>query len=224
MVALRAFANRSDLVDGLSDEIVRRLSAAVAARGRASLVVPGGRSPAILFDGLCGRFAPWRNVTIALSDELWCAPDAVSRHEDLVRARLCKGRAGAARFVPFPKSASSPASAAERAEWVLGDVARASDVSVLGATAKGQVASLSASGVEVGGGRLVRAVHCTQFHDAPHRLTLTHAALAGSRFVALAISGRQKFAALQRALQGEPSPLRQLLGESRGPLEVFWCP
>src|SRR5437868_3973888 len=80
--------------------VAEQLAQAIAARGRASLVVSGGRSPIAFFHELSRISLRWSAVTILLADER-CVP---AHHEDsnerLVRRRLLTWMASSARFIP----------------------------------------------------------------------------------------------------------------------------
>jgi 6-phosphogluconolactonase len=214
------FRNVSDLVDGLSDEIVGRLGAAVARRGRASLVVPGGRTPQHLFDGLAGRYAPWPSIDILLTDEYWAPNGPSEGHEDLVRKRLLRGRAAEARFTSFRRSEDLQRAQAD-AEVAVASVASPFDVAVVGMGVDGHVAAHFADGAVLHAGELVEAVSRPGAGTPEHRLTLSLSALQATRFVAVLITGVDKFETLQRALGGEPTPIRALLQARRSRVEVF---
>jgi 6-phosphogluconolactonase len=220
---IRHFPNLSDLVDALSDLIVARLTTAVADRGRASLVLPGGRTPKHLFDGLAGRHAPWARVSITLSDERWAPQDPAASNERLLRERLLRGRAAAARFTSF-RQADDLAASRDRAEAALLDTARPFDVTVLGMGVDGHVASLFPRSATLHAGALVEAVHCPGAPGAETRLTLTSQALQESRFIALLITGPEKLRALAHAEAGAPTPVSALLRAHHGRFEVFCAP
>lgn len=220
---IRPFENMSDLVDSLSGTIVERLSRAVAQRGRASLVVPGGETPKHLFDGLAGRHAPWSQVDIVLSDERW-APESVSAsNERNVRERLLKGRAAAARFTSFRLADGLP-QARDLAEIAITHLAHPFDVAIVGMGEDGHIASLFPEASVLHAGALVAAVECPGSIAPRQRLTLTLQALQTARFVAVIIAGGGKFRALGRAAAGEPTPMNALLRARRGQVEVFSAP
>ena len=66
-------AQRYADIETLSQELAARiaaiLGAAIAARGLASLVVSGGRSPVRLFEVLRSAPLDWSRVCVALADE-----------------------------------------------------------------------------------------------------------------------------------------------------------
>ena len=227
LFALNSFANRSDLIDALSDDVVGRLSSAVAVRKSASLVVPGGTTPRPLFDGLAGRPVDWSRVEMTVSDEPWAPADPAIANESTVRARLLRGRARQAKFVSLrPQAASVTAAAAWAAEQVA-CMPRPFDVTLLGMDAQGQIAAHVFRGRPAGEpehDQLVAPVRVESDVGASERLTLSLPALTASRYVVLLITGAAKLAALMRAAGGEPSPVRSLLKSRRGHTQVFWCP
>jgi Glucosamine-6-phosphate isomerases/6-phosphogluconolactonase len=72
------------------------LAAGIATRGRASLVVPGGRTPAPWFDLLSQADLAWDRVRVTLTDERWVDAGHPASNERLVRERLLRGKAAAA--------------------------------------------------------------------------------------------------------------------------------
>jgi 6-phosphogluconolactonase/glucosamine-6-phosphate isomerase/deaminase len=63
--------SEAELALTLADDIEAELNAALAARGCASLVVSGGRTPQPLFEELARRQIAWNRVTVTLADERW---------------------------------------------------------------------------------------------------------------------------------------------------------
>ena len=85
----RKFADSESLSRTLSGELAENLQAAIAARGLASLVVSGGKSPARMFELLRVADLDWSRVCIALADERWVDPsDAGSNEKDRKSTRL----------------------------------------------------------------------------------------------------------------------------------------
>ncbi|MDB6083943.1 MAG: 6-phosphogluconolactonase, partial [Gammaproteobacteria bacterium] len=69
----------------LCDSIAADLTAGITARGLASLVVSGGRSPVKLFERLRSHPLDWSRVCVALADERWVDPSDPASNERLVR-------------------------------------------------------------------------------------------------------------------------------------------
>ena len=84
------FADSDLLSRNLSRQLAANLSAAIAARGLASLVVSGGKSPIRLFELLRSESLDWSRVCIALADERWVEPSDPESNEKLVRDYLLK--------------------------------------------------------------------------------------------------------------------------------------
>ena len=74
------------------------LRQALAARGRASLMVSGGSSPKPVYATLSRADLDWKNVSISLVDERWVNPGEAGSNEDFTRAALLQNNAAAADF------------------------------------------------------------------------------------------------------------------------------
>ncbi len=104
----RRYADMDSLSREISGEIAAQLARAIAARGLASLVVSGGRTPVKLFEALRPQALDWSRVCVALADERWIDPADEASNEKLVRDVLLKDRAAAARFIGLKNAAPSP--------------------------------------------------------------------------------------------------------------------
>lgn len=208
--------------------IASRLEAALAARPRASLVVPGGRSPRDLFGALCPIVLDWKRVDILLADERWTDPAGPDSNEQLVRGLLLRERAAAAQFHPLKSPGADPARGAALAWQRLAVIARPFDVVVLGIGDDGHFASLfpgDAVGLDPDAQPTCRAVKAPR---APHeRVTLNLAALLESRQVEVLVQGPAKWQVYQAAREPGPAeaiPLRALLRQDRVPVAVHGEP
>src|SRR5882757_8431031 len=92
----------------LSDRIAGYLRAAIAARGLASLVVFGGRSPVILVECLRTQELDWSRVCVSLAEERWVGPTGPASNVRLVRDALLKDRAAVVRFGGIKSGAATP--------------------------------------------------------------------------------------------------------------------
>src|ERR1043165_2589085 len=112
----------------LAAQVAAGLREALLLRGQASLVVPGGRTPAALFRALRRWEMDWGRVQITLSDERWVADSHEASNAALVRRELLSGPAGAARLQPLYNGAPSAAAGAAQSWQSLADMPRPYDV------------------------------------------------------------------------------------------------
>lgn len=61
---MHAFANGAELAGKLADKVAETLSAAITARGSASIAVSGGSTPKAFFQALSSRSIDWPKVTV----------------------------------------------------------------------------------------------------------------------------------------------------------------
>lgn len=101
-----------DSADTLATEFAQTLTdilkSGIETRGRASLVVSGGRTPAALFKTLSNTDLAWDKVDITLADERWVDEDHEASNAASVRKNLLQNKAAAANFVT-PKTADADA-------------------------------------------------------------------------------------------------------------------
>jgi len=226
----RQFSSSSDAAQALADAIAQALTAALDARGRASLVVSGGRSPIEFFHCLRDAALDWSRVWITLADERWVPDTDPDSNAGLVKQHLLQGAATAAHFLPLWNGAATPAAAiTERSlPWQL---PRPFDAVVLGMGEDGHTASLFpgaaglADALDPAGPALLAAIDPPA---APHpRLSLTLAALLGSRHIHLPLAGAAKRAVFARAL-ADCDPLRlpvaAVLCQSAVPVTAYLSP
>lgn len=222
------------LAQALAERVAERLAAAVAEKGAACLAVSGGTTPGRFFDALSRLQIRWDHVTVTLVDERFVPPSSQRSNERLVRGRLLKGAASAARFVGLWRNAATAEAAADWASEALAHFASPKhppDVAVLGMGLDGHTASFFP-----GAGELARllapdATSSVLPVQAPGagepRLTLPLATLrrAGTPF--LHIEGEPKRAVLLKALS-EPAdqapPIRTVLDAVERPVQIFWAP
>ena len=107
------FPDRQALAAALAGEIKVDLEEAIAARGAASLVVSGGRTPARLFARLRAEKLDWTRIWVTLADERWVETTAEASNERFVRETLLVGPAAAAHFVGLKNPAPTPEAGAD---------------------------------------------------------------------------------------------------------------
>jgi 6-phosphogluconolactonase len=225
------YADSNTVAMTLAREIAARLRRALADRGQASLLVSGGHSPADLFDALCTQELDWGRVFVALADERWVEPTEPGSNELLVRQRLLREKAAAARFIGLKNSASSPLLGADAAWSGLAKVPRPFDATVLGMGDDGHTASLIPGSPDLRGALDPDAPPtCVAMRSltVPHeRISLNLSALLGSSHISILILGEQKLRTYRKACSGrvvEEMPIRGILHQERVPVEVVWAP
>ncbi|MFN7052392.1 MAG: 6-phosphogluconolactonase, partial [Gemmobacter sp.] len=92
----------------LANQITSELGAFLRRDGHASLCVPGGTTPGPVFDTLSGVEMDWQNVAVFLNDERWVDATNPRSNTRLLRERLLRGPAAAARLVPLYAPAEQP--------------------------------------------------------------------------------------------------------------------
>jgi 6-phosphogluconolactonase len=225
------FDNGDALAQALAARIGADLKAGIAARGLASLVVSGGKSPIRLFEALRNQDLDWSRVCVALADERWVDPGDAGSNEHLVRTVLLQGAAAAARFLGLKNAAPTPDVGAVSAWETFARVPRPFDRVVLGMGDDGHTASLFPRSPNLPSALNPAAVAgCVGMWApvAPHpRLSLNLSALLDSRRIAVLISGAAKWQTYLTASAAGPQedmPVRAVLRQSRTPVEVIWSP
>ncbi|RUQ46373.1 6-phosphogluconolactonase, partial [Corynebacterium pseudodiphtheriticum] len=129
------------LADGLANDVAEQLRAAISARGDATLVVSGGRSPVAFFQSLAKQGLDWSKVTVTLADERWVPVEHADSNAGLLKQHLLQGPAAKARFLSLYSAAANLEDAAWQADRWRGELP-AIDVLVLGRGDDGNTASL----------------------------------------------------------------------------------
>lgn len=210
------------LATAFVDRLVRQAATAIAARGRFSIALPGGSVAIRFFPSVAQASVDWGRTDIFWSDERAVAITDPESNFALADGLLLRPavvpQASLHRLPADLPDLAQAATAAER-EMVdcLGDPPRL-DLLLLGVGADGHVASLFP------GHRLLaeRRRYVAALTDAPKpppaRLTLTLAAIAAARQLAVVAFGAAKAAAIGAAL-GDPgcgSPLALALARTGG--------
>ena len=222
---LRRWDDAAALASALAGELATRLAGAIAARGQASLVVPGGRTPLPVFEQLSEAALDWARVTVTLTDERWVDPQDAASNEGLVRRALLQGPAAAARFVPLKTAAASPLEGAVAASRALEVVERPFDIVVLGMGDDGHTASLFPLSPGIGAALDPAAVPGCVAMTAPvapvARLSLNLAALTQARQLIVHFTGEAKWRVWQAA---GSLPIGLTLRRSASRPLLYWSP
>ncbi len=224
---LKKFSSAEERDQLLCDMMIDDLLLAMQKRGKASLVVSGGRTPKRLFQLLSQQTIPWSQVMITLADDRWVATDHEFSNERLVHENLLQNYAAKAQFVGLKNHDDSPFTAEKFSHKEIEDrMSLPFDLLVLGMGLDGHTASLfpcAAQFQEVIEEDKLMCRGITPLTSPYARMTLTLRALKNSRRIFLQIAGVEKLRTfLQIAADtSTKSPIRYLL-DRENPLQVFW--
>lgn len=227
----RKYDSADGLAEGLARDVESILAAALDARGRALIALPGGSTPVPVYRRLAAADLPWRRVTIIPGDER-----LVPAQNPLSNARLLRDSfaATAARVVPLAEQDGDFGLAGESANARLGGLDWPLDLVWLGMGEDGHTASifpgpdLEAALDPPPGVRAIAVLPDPLPAAAPvPRVTLTKPAILETRRIAVAITGARKRELLEQALvEGASSrlPIGRVLCDSRCPVVIHWHP
>lgn len=217
------------LAAALATSIANDLRAALAERNEASLVLSGGRTPALLLSRLSEQVLDWARVGVTLADERWVEADHPDSNAALVQRELLQRQAARAQFVPLKNSAATPSAGESACAAALRRLAQPFDVVVLGMGNDGHTASLFPQAPQLpmalalDSGRICLGIDpVTASHP---RMTLTLPALLASRRLIVFFSGADKWAVYQEALRPGPVtalPVRAVLHQHAVPVEIYY--
>lgn len=226
----RIFPTIAEMSEAALAEIMRVLNDAVAKRGRFSIALCGGHTPAKLYALWAEKYktqTPWDRVHLFFGDERFVPEDDLLSNYRMARQTLID-------HVPIPKENvhpmltdfPSPDKAAEAYEVELrrffGEDAPAFDVQLLGLGVEGHTASLFPGSPALDEQRRW-VVAVTAPAEPPQRLTLTPVVLNQGLNTVFLVAGENKREILT-ALRSEPQnvPSKYPAGRIRPARGVVW--
>ena len=228
---VHCFPDSAALARAVAGEIKVDLDEAIAARGRASLVVSLDELGRELFETLSKEAIDWSKIWITLADECWVDTQSEFSQERRVREALLQNAAQAAHFIGLKNPAATPEAGADWVGRALTRIVRPFDIVLLSLGADGQIAGLFPNSLALAKAADSSASPgCVAVHSLslPHaRITLNLQALLDSRAVLLLVRGDQGMQALERSQREGPYaevPARLVVRQKTTPLEIFWAP
>ena len=222
----------AELAEALAGDIQFVIESALEARGSAVLALAGGQTPQPAYAKLAKAKLDWKRVTIVPGDDrLVALGDPLSNATMLGKAFIPSG----ARVIPLVSDKAADYRAAGRAaDARLQDVHWPVDLVLLGMGGDGHTASIFPGpdlDEALSGPRERRALGVLPDplpQEAPvPRVTFSRAAIVSARALTIALTGRDKRAVLERAIEQGPSsayPIGRVLAEAEQPVDVHWAP
>lgn len=228
-LTIEAYDNADALTSAFAEKLVGLLTAGIDARGRASLVVSGGRTPKPLFELLSNTPLAWDKVDITLADERWVDESSEASNTRLVKENLLQNLAAKANFVELKTDHADANEGIAQAEANLATMVQPFDALILGMGEDGHTASLFPcseqvlDGLNMDSGRTCIAVQPT---TAPHqRISLTLPALLNSRNIFIHLTGEAKKSVLTDALESATEAQKPVTAVvNRAPVTLMWAP
>lgn len=216
------YPDREMMALSLASKLSGQLSQHLRINDTASLCVPGGTTPAPVFQAVSDAPLEWSRVTVFLNDERWVDGEHRRSNSRLLRRHLLINKAAAAQYIDLYTGAAEPEDAAP---GLSAQIAAQLPITVLllGMGSDMHTASLFPGTDETAAALaadapLVMAVRSVE--DEP-RITLTAPALQKSLNTHLIITGDDKRAAFERAqtIDAKDAPIRAFLGD----ITVHWA-
>lgn len=221
-VAWHRFATLADASEALAEAVAVRLKELLARQGQASLVVPGGTTPARFLAALGRQELPWEQVTLLPTDERFVAADDAASNERMLREQFAPLTQGRVRFLSFHGQGSDIEAAAALLCAQLAELPPL-DLVVSGMGADGHIASLFPGAEAIFNLVPDSGIVVARPPGLPPRLSLSPKRLTEAGWASLLVSGVAKEAVLKdAATRATPLPVDMLLGRAQG-LDVYWA-
>jgi 6-phosphogluconolactonase len=224
------YSTSAEMADAVARHVGRLMKNAIDARGEALIAMPGGTSPAAIFERLAELEIDWARVTIIPTDDRVAPADSsLSNYARIESHFLPKG----AHVVPIVmESATDYRLAGELADAQLADLKWPLDLVWLGVGKDGHIASIF-PGPDLedaldgpGGRRALGLMPCPLPPEAPvPRVTLSRPSIVSARALLLTISGPEKRRIVELALRdgpGSATPVGRVLADAKVSVDICW--
>ncbi len=204
MSVLLDYPDYETLMMGMARIVAKQLDVVLADKGKATLAVPGGTTPAPFLERLSLMELDWQNVTILLTDERLQPTDTFRSNYRMVDHYLSQNASEMARVLPMATADQSPDEALQVATVVYRPHLPI-DVLVVGMGADMHTASLFPDADELEAALSADApplMIINSDSQPERRLTLTAPVLSAAKNAHLLIAGPEKLAAYIEAEEG----------------------
>ncbi|MFL0809735.1 MAG: 6-phosphogluconolactonase [Agarilytica sp.] len=230
------FAQKEDLFCTLNKHCMRILHHDVELRGRASLLVSGGSTPAPLYQQLSQQALDWKHIDIALVDERWVAPGDKGSNQTFIENTLLKNEAVSAKFIPMKNSAPTAKAGEAKCNKAYQMIHFPFDLCILGMGPDGHTASLfpHAENLHYALDDNTQSI-CTHIHakqsevtgELTERMSLSLNAIKSCNNIILLMTGEEKLSVYKQALSNSDfntMPISALLQDTNSHIAVYWAP
>ena len=224
------YDDAEEMAEAVAGDIGFIIDSAIDARGAAVIALAGGKTPLPIYAKLAATKRDWKRVTIVPGDDrLVPLGDPLSNVTAIGKAFLPVG----ARVIPLVSATAPDYKAAGRAaDAILQDLHWPLDLCLLGIGGDGHCASIfpGPDFDEALAGPLERRALGVMPDPLPKeapvpRVTLSRAAIVSARALMIAITGEEKKAVLERAIEEGASsrlPVGRVLADVELPVDIHW--
>jgi 6-phosphogluconolactonase len=229
-VPWRDYDTAAEMAEAVVDDIGFVIESALGERGQALVALPGGKSPALIFERLAAKAIDWNQVTIIPTDDRLVPVDSPLSNVAMIARHF--GSRGV-RVLPLAADGLTDyRMAGKAADARLAELKWPPDLVWLGVGADGHTASIfPGPDLEeaLDGPKTRKAVGVMPDPlpvEAPvARVTLSRAAILSARALLLAFSGAEKRAVVERAIsdgQLSTTPIGRVLADVESPISIHW--
>lgn len=224
------YDDAEEMAEAVAGDIGFIIDSAIDARGAAVIALAGGKTPLPIYAKLAATKRDWKRVTIVPGDDrLVPLGDPLSNVTAIGKAFLPVG----ARVIPLVSATAPDYKAAGRAaDAILQDLHWPLDLCLLGIGGDGHCASIfpGPDFDEALAGPVERRALGVMPDPLPKeapvpRVTLSRAAIVSARALMIAITGDEKKAVLERAIEEGASsrlPVGRVLADVELPVDIHW--
>ncbi len=235
MIKENLFKDRESLYDSVTKQCIYHLNRGIEQNGTAGIVVPGGTTPAPIFEKLSQTLLPWENVLIAPSDERWIPTEHKQSNQHLIENHLLINHAANAQLVPLKNSAKSAILGEKIAEEAIAQFKYPFDVVLVGMGNDGHFASLFPDCPQISQALdesqskkciAINANGSAVAGEFTERISMTLSTLLNSQLIIVLITGQQKLNVIRQASKennSENCPVSALIKQQKTPVEIFWA-
>lgn len=231
MINDNRFSDTETLAQQLADSVAGKMRAILEERGKVSLAVSGGKTPALFFQKLSQQELDWAKVLVTLVDDRWVEDSDEASNAKLVKENLLINNATLAYFVPLKNTEASAAEGLMTSENRLHEQVDELDIVVLGMGLDGHTASWFPESEALTACLDEQAAACCcavmDAPDFPQRMTMSLSLVLRSKNIYLHFEGEDKNQVFEQVCHEqekhnlEQMPVRSVLFQSQVPVNIY---